>query len=394
MGGVYAAEFSITSVNQQSSGLVYRGDSVSFKGIVQAGDNTCKIECSYQVGSDSGYVSDSGGAPATQLGGNVPQEFPFSVPAEGVGQVNTNLYVTCTRVTSWIPPCTPQTLPTQNRQISFSFLYPGDGTCTTSKEKCENYGSFLKDDACSCPSTKECRPNGNRNPDSKGCQNYCGNSICEKSEGESCSSCQKDCKKCDLSTCSVGSECEGGYCVWGVCWHSPTRTNDGHCDYSGGENCGNSPADCACQTGQRCSTTTNQCETYCGNGVCETSEAGICKADCKWCGDGVCDSSQKENCKSCEIDCGVCESQKVNEEIQQITKEAVETGLKEASEKQKSITYYGVGAIILVVLVYIIFKIIRSRKAKSAQESHQSEVTETKKEAKKVKKKSSKKGKK
>ena len=101
--GVYAAEFSITSVTKQSSDTPYRGDPVSYKGIIQADSgNICKIECSYQVGSDSGYVSDNGGSPATQLSKGVSQEFPFSIPAEGSGQVNTNLVGTCNRVPNYI----------------------------------------------------------------------------------------------------------------------------------------------------------------------------------------------------------------------------------------------------------------------------------------------------
>ncbi len=365
MNTVYALEFNITSVTKKSSETPYRGDSVSYQGVIQADSgNYCPIQCQYTVGSDSGYVSQSGEYPANKISPGNSQPFLFSIQAEGSGQVNTNLVVTCDRVADYIL-CWPGSS-TNQQQVSFSFLYPGDGTCTSSKEKCDDYTSggniFFKDLACSCSSTKECRPNGDRNLDSNGCQNYCGNGICEKSEGESCSSCQSDCKQCDLSTCSTGNECEGGYCVWGVCWHSSTRINDGHCDSYKGENCGNSPADCSCQAGQRCSTTTNQCETYCGNGICESSENGICKADCKWCGDGSCDSSQKESCKTCEPDCGVCENQKVNEEIQQKTKEVVKTSLKEISDKQKTVTYSSLGGIALVIIGYVIFKIVKAKK--------------------------------
>ena len=210
---------------------------------------------------------------------------------------------------------------------------------------------------------------------------YCGNGICEKSEGESCigsgSGGCNDCKKCDLSTCGLGNECEGGYCVWGVCWHSSTRLNDGHCDSDKDENCGNSPADCKCEGNTHCEINSpfanyKGCATWCGNKVCEENEKGTCKDDCKWCGDGSCDSSQKENCKTCESDCGACENQKVNEEIQQKTKEVVETSMKEVSDKQKIITYSGLGAIALVIIVYIIFKIVKRKKIKKAKKKSSS----------------------
>jgi hypothetical protein len=375
INGVYAADFNILSVSKQTSGNVYRGDSVLFQGTIQASsDNICKIACSYSVGSNAGYVSDSGNSPADEIEKGISQTFPFSILAEGNGQVNTDLYVTCTRVASWVPPCTSQTLPTQSKPVSFSFLYPGDGKCTTTKEKCADFGSFLGTSDCSCSQTKQCRPDGNRNPDSYGCENYCGNGICEKSEGESCvgstSGGCNDCKKCNLATCSSGSECEGGYCVWDVCWNKAYRTGDGKCDSTKGESCGNSPSDCACQSGQRCSTTTNQCETYCGNNICETSEQGVCKSDCKWCGDGSCDSSQKENCKTCQSDCGVCESSEVNKEIQETTQQVVETSLKQASERQKILTFGGIGAILIVVIGYILFKVFRNRKSKKVLVKH------------------------
>lgn len=385
INSVYASEFNILSINQQNSGTVYRDDPVSYKGSIQAySENICKLECSYSAGTDSGYVSDSGSSPATQLSAGQSQEFPFEIKPSGSSPMSVDLIISCKQIIAW--NCWSSDTISHLRQISVSFLYPGDGTCTTSKEKCSDYSSFLGTSDCSCPSTKECRPNGNRNPDPRGCQNYCGNGICEKSEGESCSSCQSDCKKCDLSTCANGNECEGGYCVWGVCWRSATRTNDGHCDLDKGENCGNSPADCSCQAGQRCSTTTNQCETYCGNGVCEANENGICKADCKWCGDGSCDSSQKESCKTCELDCGVCESQKVNEEIQEKTKEVVKEGLEEVSEKQKIITYAGIGAIVLVIIGYVVFKVIKSKKTKKGDHPIEKKEPVKRKSSKKKKK--------
>ncbi|MDO8740472.1 MAG: hypothetical protein Q7J54_02750 [Candidatus Woesearchaeota archaeon] len=403
---VIAADFSITSVQQLTSNP-YRGDLVQFKGVIQADpNNICEIECSYSVSSNTGYVSNSGDSPATKLGKGTPQEFPFSVMAEGSGQVNTNLQITCVRVASWFPPCTPSTLPTQSRQISFNFLYPGDGNCTSLKEKCSSYLTYIGTTDCSCLSSKECRPDGNRDLDSKGCQTYCGNKIyeaqyedcdcatdftcplikkckpdngraldddgcatycgngiCEK-ESESCSICPQDCKKCDLASCFQSFECEGGYCLWSVCWYASTRKDDGHCD--NGENCANSPNDCACPSSQKCGDS-KVCETYCGNSVCEENEKGICKADCKWCGDGSCNSDKGENCKTCESDCGVCENQKLNQEISEKAKEVVKEGLNEASQKQKIITFSALGLIGIFIIGYILFKLILHNKSKKIE---------------------------
>jgi len=36
---------------------------------------------------------------------------------------------------------------------------------------------------------------------------------------------------------------------------------------------------------------------FCGDGVCDSSEEGVCKLDCSWCGDGVCTSNE------CDIGC-------------------------------------------------------------------------------------------
>ena len=106
-----------------------------------------------------------------------------------------------------------------------------------------------------------------------------------------------------MISCQSSSECEGNYCVWGFCWHDYFRSGDGHCDTGLNENCANSPIDCACPTSQRCNSA-GFCETYCGNGICEASESGWCKADCHWCGDSVCDTN--ENCQACSQDCGIC----------------------------------------------------------------------------------------
>jgi len=368
---VSAANFELVSITKTTQGTPYRGEPVSYTGIIKEySDNICQLECSYS-GTDSGYVSDDGNSPATRISHQNPsQEFPIDVQTSGSSPMTISITISCTP--QWALNCLDTSPISHSYTKTLSFLYPGDGICTTSKEKCADYGSFLKDTVCSCSSTKECRPDGSRNPDSNGCQTYCGNGICEssyescvgKSDGKDCS----DCKKCDLVTCTYGSECEGGYCVWGYCWKSSTRVGDGHCDSDKGENCGISPADCACQTGQKCSTTTNQCETYCGNGICEESEKGNCQADCKWCGDGSCDSTQNENCKNCEPDCGVCENTQLNEEISNKTQTIIEKGISDIKQKQNIITYSALGAIALFIIGYISLKIIKQKKKPSEKE--------------------------
>jgi hypothetical protein len=338
------ADFSITSTTPITASP-YKGDLVKFKGVVKSDSgNYCPITCQYSIGSNAGYVSDSGSAPASELNPGNSQEFPFSMRAEGTSSpVSLNLVVSCDRVPNYIN-CWPGSS-SNSKTVYLYYLYSGDGVCTTSREKCKYYQTFIGTNDCSCSFGKECRPDGTRNVDGNGCQTYCGNGMyepdyedcscstdfscdetkkckldnsragdsdgcvsfcgngfCEK-EYENCNNCSQDCKKCDLMPCQKKSDCQGNYCVWNICWSSPTRAKDGHCDLDVGENCANSPEDCSCDANQRCNSE-GFCEYYCGNGVCEESEKGVCKADCRWCGDGTCQSN--ENCATCSDDCGPC----------------------------------------------------------------------------------------
>lgn len=359
---VFAIDFSLGNLQQLSSNA-YKGDMVNFKGEVQADSgNYCDITCQFVTGSNSGYVSDSGGSPPSELSYGVVQEFPFSIRADGNGFINQQLSVTCDRVVNYINcwPVGGGTSATRSINVNFSFLYAGDGTCTLSKEKCANYQGFIGTSDCNCGVDKECRPDGARDVDEMGCQGfcgnkiyeppyedcscwqdfncsagkrckpdnirprdsngcagYCGNNICEKPY-ENCSSCSSDCKKCDLSGCNKNSDCDNGFCVWGICWNNDYRINDSHCDSGYGENCANSPADCGCESNKKCNNA-GYCETYCGNGICEASEVGICKQDCRWCGDGICQAT--ESCSSCEIDCNRCRIENDNNNLAQNTTE-------------------------------------------------------------------------
>ena len=417
VNGVYASEFSITSVTKQSSGTPYRGDPVSYKGIIQADSgNVCKIECSYQVGSSSGSVSDNGVPPDTQLSAGQSQEFPFNVQTSGSSPITLDLIISCKQVTAW--NCWSGDTLSHSKQVSSSFLYPGDGTCTPSKEKCEDYSSFQKDNACSCQSGKECRPNnpnGNRNDlDEKGCQTYCGNNIVEK-QYEKCNDCPDDVGKCDWLQCFTGSECEGKFCVHNKCSRLAYIIGDGYCDTNVGENC-NSKQDCPCESNTHCEIGSPNadykgCATWCGNNVCEASEQRICKADCNWCGDGTCESS--ESCSSCDVDCGVCKKATKEEELQRNTqtkdvqtKQTTQTAnlQTETSDsiknEQKTVSLFGknynltvivVAAIALIVLLgavsFFIYKKIKSNKKDkhhAEKKHHEPKVTRCHKCNKKI----------
>jgi len=83
----------------------------------------------------------------------------------------------------------------------------------------------------------------------------------------------------DGSTCEYDIACSSGHCVNGFC----QTIGDGSCGI--GENCSNSPNDCACQPPN---------QMYCdANGVCQ-----------QYCGDHICDNG--ETCATCSIDCGGC----------------------------------------------------------------------------------------
>ena len=200
---------------------------------------------------------------------------------------------------------------------------------------------------------------------------FCGDSSCNGSE--TCSNCPTDVGKCDGESCNSKSECEGNYCVHNKCSHTPYIKGDTYCDSSVGENCLNSLPDCACSASERCNSQ-GKCETYCGNGICESKEQGICKSDCQWCGDGTCDPN-KETCKGCPSDCGECEK---TEEEQQFTQQLLEIkegaeGSAQRTKENKVIINITIGStlglIILLVIVYLIYKKIEDKKSHEEEKS-------------------------
>ena len=401
--GVLALEYSVT-VNSPSSVNAYEGDKISnkFSATITNVGGVCDITCSWatSAGQDDGIkVAHDGGT----------NTFYFDVKADGSGgTASYSLITTCDRISAW--NCWSDQDQRTLGPYQFRFLWNGDGICTSEREKCENYNQFLKDNSCSCSSVRECKPNGNRNDlDEKGCQTFCGNKIIEK-QYENCNNCPNDVGKCDGTSCIQGSECEGKNCVHNICNALPYKVGDNYCDNNVGETCKNSGSDCACGANQRCSNT-GVCETFCGNGVCEASEQGICKADCQWCGDGTCESS--ESCSSCDVDCGVCKKPTKEEELQrntqtkdvqtkQTTQAAnLQTGTSDSiKNEQKTVSLFGknynltvivVAAIALIVLLgavsFFIYKKIKSNKKDkhhAEKKHHEPKVTRCHKCNKKI----------
>jgi len=367
----YAAGQATISYSKLTSGTPYNGEWVEYKGIVAVpGDLACSRTCVWDVGDSSGYVSDSGQSPSTLIDPGQQEEFKFKIKATGSGgQSQRTLMILCNKDFNLLQLCYDGTEDDPvYKQVTFQYGYNGDGSCTTNN----NYESCLnaKSD-CKCMSGKSCIDNKgdqNRGTDQKKCATYCGNGITEK-QFETCSNCPTDVGKCDGASCSTANECEGSYCVHNVCSKLAYIKGDTYCDTSKGENCKNSGSDCACDSNERCSSSA-VCETYCGNGVCESNEKGICKADCTWCGDGTCQSS--ESCSSCSEDCGNCKTTTKQTEL----KRNIGSN-KESSDETKSYNQPGesfdaktkksmgvIGAIILLVIFIVAGNYLSKKKNK------------------------------
>lgn len=326
ISSVHALEYTV-QINSPSSVNAYEGENSGniFQGTITNNGQFCDISCTWTTTLNT--VSEPGATIKVQNNG-VPQPFNFNVWAIGSNGLATyTISVNCKRILGGL--CLTES-PDQriSEPHSFSFLHKNDGICTTEREKCANYfddeTNFLKDSSCTCSSTTQCNPSSERGSDSRGCATYCGNKV-KESQYETCNNCPGDVGKCDGQSCNSKSECEGNYCVHNKCSHTAYIKGDTYCDSSVGESCLNSPSDCACSSSKKCNSQ-GKCVTYCGNGICESSEQGSCKADCQWCGDGYCQDNEKRNCKldcdwcgdgfcqvdetcsSCTSDCGDCKS--------------------------------------------------------------------------------------
>jgi len=116
----------------------------------------------------------------------------------------------------------------------------------------------------------------------------CGNGICDN--GETCTSCQDDCGKCNKENCLTNEMCQSKHCVHNVCRPSPQYCGDKYCDT--GENCSSCPVDCGicpspCCPGSCCPPCTpswgnweNQgCGVSCGGTTCLATEQCQRKSD-------------------------------------------------------------------------------------------------------------------
>ncbi len=295
---IYAQlDFEIISLSKGSQGD-YVGEKSYFNfeiGMIDT--STCYYDCEYY-----NDINPTDRMSFRMENNNPTKKGFFSIDlSSNQNVINGIFYVSCTR-TGWLGACGGTT----KKEKSFStniYGYNGDEDCQSGKESCATATTD-----CSCSKEgkssigkdiKQCIGTGL----SASCQTYCGNGLCENDE--SCSICSTDCKKCDGLSCVSPTECKGGYCVNEKCSSKPYVENDGICN-TGFENCKNSVNDCACKSSERCSQTA-QCETFCGNGICEQEEAGKCKEDCQWCGDGICNGN--DNCKNCNLDCGICKEE-------------------------------------------------------------------------------------
>jgi len=204
--------------------------------------------------------------------------------------------------------------------------YCGNGFCNNVNENC---ATCPKD--CKCPAGQSC------DTTKKICTATCGNG--KKDSGETCKTCPWDVKcpsgqSCNTSgicvptcgngrvdagenctTCPKDIKCPSSYrCQNGVCLCVP-QCSGKQCGSNGcGGSCG------ACSYGKTCNTSTNQCESNCGNGKVDSGEnCSNCPSDVKCsspkvcqngqcvtpqnpCGNGTCDNG--ETCSSCAKDCG------------------------------------------------------------------------------------------
>ena len=280
-----AANFNV-AVNVPPQVENYDGNTnVTFQATIYNNDDNCDVECTWTT--SMGTSSQPGDL--VHVGFTNSKPFDINVVAQGTsGTASFTLTGKCKEVK---PDPNPKNCffpdPTYVIQTSpnyvFKFRFNGDGICTTSREKCAAYTTYLAaPNDCKCSSEKECKPTSNRGADDRGCATFCGNKIIE-TKYENCNNCRDDVGKCDGDYCSVNTECEGKYCVHNKCSHLAYVTGDTFCDKDVGENCKTSGLDCACGSTERCNPS-GFCETFCGNGICEEKERGVCKADCTWCG--------------------------------------------------------------------------------------------------------------
>lgn len=253
----------------------------------------CYLNCKWAT-PDMGEENICGGC---GIPNGERKDFIYKTIASGNGEKELVLDVSC-RVAGdgWF--CIESSEVSKKFNHTLTFGYDGDNVCQFDK----NEDCFESDD-CICGENKKCKEDLSRVEDEIGCTTYCGNEIVENSY-ENCTNCPFDVGRCDGANCISAEDCEGGYCIHEICSSNPYIKGDGFCDSKKEENCKNSVLDCICESYERCNIN-GVCEFYCGNGVCEEPERGICQLDCQWCGDKNC--QENEDCSNCQDDCGFCE---------------------------------------------------------------------------------------
>jgi len=181
---------------------VYQGETIvndqRFKLFIKNNGKKCDISCEYSTS-----MGTSSGGKNLEVRSNEEETYLFDVETEGIsGQAVGTIRVTCERIIDIKKLCwekSPESKPP--RSFSFSYLYNGDGICTTDREKCSTYLKFMgASQDCACGPDKKCIPQGERTADKKGCVTKCGDKIVQK-EYEDCSNCPNDVGKCDGDPC-------------------------------------------------------------------------------------------------------------------------------------------------------------------------------------------------
>lgn len=86
----------------------------------------------------------------------------------------------------------------------------------------------------------------------------CGDKRCEQTE--SCTTCTKDCGKCEGQSCVNAADCNSKFCVHGFCRPLKYYCGDNFCDWNQTENYTNCPTDCCYND---CSSADNLCHAEC-----------------------------------------------------------------------------------------------------------------------------------
>ena len=171
---INALDYSV-QVSSPSSVNDYEGDVISdkFSFTITNNGDFCPIECTWATtaGNDGGIKAEPNGGESSKI--------YFKVKADGMNGLSSyNLIITCDRISDW--NCWSDEDQRNLGPYNFNYLWNGDGACTTNREKCASYQTYLKDSSCTCSSKTECNPSSGRDTDSKGCATYCGNGVEEK----------------------------------------------------------------------------------------------------------------------------------------------------------------------------------------------------------------------